>query len=104
MESVKTLVKEIKEGLAQQSSSQKDEIRVMRAMLNDPTYKVDVYGKTGIEGQYCPYEESRTMVANIIKDTTKFINTKIHRLKNISHVLSGFSNISFSKNSFIDNI
>ena len=33
MESVKTLVKEIKEGLAQQSSSQKDEIRVMRAML-----------------------------------------------------------------------
>ena len=44
-------------------------------MLNEPDFKVDVYGKSGVEGQYCPYEESRIMVSNIIKDTTK-ISTK----------------------------
>lgn len=74
-ETVKELIEEINKTRTQTSASAKDETRVMRAMLNDPTYKVDVYGKTGIEGQYCPYEESRTMIANIIKSTTK-INAK----------------------------
>ena len=43
----------------------------MNAMLNDPEFKVDIWGRNGIEGQYCPYDEARSMVANIIKDTTK---------------------------------
>lgn len=71
MESVKQMVEEINATRSQTSASNKDEQRVMKAMLNDPTYKVDVWGRSGIEGQYCPYEEARAMVANIIKDTTK---------------------------------
>lgn len=65
------LIKEINDTRTQTSASAKDEVRVMKAMLNDPTFKVDVYGRSGVEGQYCPYEDARAMVQNIIKDTTK---------------------------------
>lgn len=68
---VKELVANIEESRTQTSANAKDENRVMRAMLNDPTFKVDVWGRNGIEGQYCPYEEARILVANIVKDTTK---------------------------------
>ena len=69
--SVLNLIKEINDTRTQTSASAKDEVRVMRAMLNDPTFKVDVYGRSGVEGQYCPYDEARSMVSTIIKDTTK---------------------------------
>lgn len=68
---VQALVDEINTTRTQTSANTKDENRVMRAMLNDPTFKVDIWSKNGIEGQYCPYNEARTLVANIIKDTTK---------------------------------
>ena len=67
MESVKDLVKEIDKTRTQASASTKDEVAVMRAMLNDPTYKVDVYTKKGVEGQYCPHDEAVNLAANIIK-------------------------------------
>lgn len=75
MDTVRQLVNEINTTRTQTSASAKDEVRVMKAMLNEPDFKVDVYGKSGVEGSYCPYEESRMMVANIIKDATK-ISTK----------------------------
>jgi hypothetical protein len=68
--SVKALIKEINETKTQISASAKDEQRVMRAMLNDPTFKVDIYGKGGVKGQYCPYDDARQMISSIIKDTT----------------------------------
>lgn len=71
MESVKNLIEEINNTRSQTSASVKDEVRIMRAMLNDPTYKVDVWSRSGIQEQYCPYDEARSMIANIIKDTTK---------------------------------
>ena len=72
---VKALIKEIAETRTQSSANAKDEVRVAQAMLNDPSYKVDVYSKKGVIGQYCPYDESRAMCASIIKDTTK-VSTK----------------------------
>lgn len=72
---VRELVNEINETRTQTAASSKDEVRVMQAMLNDKSFVVDVYGNKGIKGQYCPYEESRAMIANIIKDTTR-INSK----------------------------
>lgn len=75
MDTVRALINEIDSTRTQTSASAKDEVRVMKEMLNCPDFKVDVYGKSGVEGQYCPYEESRIMVSNIIKDTTK-INAK----------------------------
>lgn len=68
---VRSLIEDINATRTQASASAKDEIKVMRAMLNDPTYKVDVYGKSGVEGQYCPYDEARAMVSSILKDTTR---------------------------------
>lgn len=70
-ESVKSLVKEIKTGLSQTSSSSKDEIRVMKAMLSDPTYEVDIYSKEGVTGTYNPCKEFRGMCASIISSVAK---------------------------------
>lgn len=77
---VKALIKEINDTRTQISTSVKDEQRVMRAMLNDPTFKVDVYGKNGVESQYCPYEDSRDMIASIIKDTTHMSSKEAEEL------------------------
>ena len=79
---VTELIGEINSSRTQTSASSKDENRVMRAMLNDPTFKVDVWSKNGIEGQYCPYEESRTMIANIIKTTTHISSNEATELAN----------------------
>lgn len=69
--SVESLVKEIRDGLTQKNSSQKDEIRVMQAMLNDTSFKVDVYSNNGKEGEYCPAEDFKGMVSSIVASATK---------------------------------
>lgn len=82
MESVKELVARIDKERTQTSASRQDELAVMTAMLNDPTYKVDVYAKDGVVGQYCPYEESRSIIASILKDTTKISSPEATELAN----------------------
>lgn len=77
---VKELIADIAETRTQTSANSKDEVRVAQAMLNDPTYKVDIYTKKGVVGQYCPYEESRAMCAAIIKDTTKVSSKEAEEL------------------------
>ena len=71
MENVKLLVKDIKENLDKKTASQKDERSVMKAMLNDPNFKVGVYSKAGKVDEYSPYEDSRKLFANVISTTTK---------------------------------
>jgi len=71
MNNVKELVKGIKAGLKQVSTSVKDEELVMRTMLNDKSYKVDVYSNKGKEGTFCPAEEARELAANIIHGAAK---------------------------------
>ena len=68
---VKAIINDIKKNLSQQSSSSKDEERVMQAMLNDKEYKVGVYNSTGKVDDYCPSEDARKMSASIIQSTTK---------------------------------
>lgn len=63
---VKELVSNIRENLNQKGASAKDEVRVMRAMLNDPAYKVGVYSKEGKTGEYSPYEDSRKIVTSVL--------------------------------------
>lgn len=67
---VMNLVNDIDQSRSQRSASAKDETRVMRAMLNDPEFVVDIYAKQGVVGHYCPYEDARSMAANIVKNTT----------------------------------
>lgn len=71
MSETMNLVKEIKEGLSQTSASCKDELKVMKSMLNDKDYVVDVYNNDGVVGQYSPYEDARTMVSSIISSAAK---------------------------------
>ena len=65
------LVNEIKDNLSQVSSSNKDEIRVMQAMLNDTNYEVGVYSNTGLKETYNPAKDFRGMLSGIISSTTK---------------------------------
>lgn len=71
MKSVNEIVKEIQATRTQQSASNKDEVAVMRAMLNDTEYSVDIYGAQGKEGQYCPSADARDMLAGQIHKTVK---------------------------------
>lgn len=79
---VRELVKSIDQNRTQVSASAKDEVAVMRAMLNDPTYKVDVYGKSGVEGQYCPNEEAKALAANILKGAANLTGNEAAELAN----------------------
>ena len=74
MENVKELIKDIKTNLSQVSSSQKDEVRIMRAMLNDKDFEVDIYEKEGKVGTYCPAKDVRNMISNVISSTAKITN------------------------------
>jgi len=80
MEQVKDILKDIKSTLTQTSQSQKDEVRVMRAMINDRDYEVDVYGKTGKEGTYNPAKSLRGMVASVVASTTKVPQVEAEKL------------------------
>lgn len=68
---VKELIKQFQEERTQSGANAKCEVEVMRAMLNDPEYKVDVYGNNGIEGQYCPREDAVSIITNALKNTAK---------------------------------
>lgn len=48
------------------TASKKDETRVMKAMLNDNTYSVDVYAGTGKIGEFNPSKEMRAMCTSIL--------------------------------------
>lgn len=74
------LIKEIKEGLTQTSSSQKDEVRVMQSMLNDKDYVVGVYGKEGKKEDYSPSADYRKMISNVITGTTKMKKEEAEQL------------------------
>lgn len=69
MENYKSIKNEIKSNLTRKCASRKDEIIVMKAMLNDPDFKVTMYGKD--DGEYSPFEDSRSMMAHVISETTK---------------------------------
>lgn len=74
------LLAEIKGGLSQVSSSQKDEVKVMQCMLNDREYTVGVYGKDGKKAEYYPAFEYRTMISNAIVGTTKIKKEEANQL------------------------
>lgn len=71
MKTVQEIVTEIQTTRTQQSASGKDEIAVMRGMLNDTGYVVDLYGSQGKTGVYCPSEDARGMLANQIHKAAK---------------------------------
>ena len=71
MTKVSELLAEIQETHKQVSSSQKDEVRVMQAMLNDTSYEVGVYAKSGKVGTYNPAQDFKAMQSRIVSSVTK---------------------------------
>lgn len=70
MTSAYDIIKEVRDGVTQCSSSKKDEITVMQAMMNDTNYSVDVYSKGGKTDEYYPSRELRKVVSNVVAATT----------------------------------
>lgn len=66
---VNDLINDIKSNIKQASASNRDEVRVMRAMLNDTSFMVSTYSNTGVE-QHCPAQNFRNMLSNIVSSTT----------------------------------
>ena len=80
-EKVLDLVKEIRGGSdTAKPSSQKDELRVMQAMLNDRDFKADVWGKNGVEGQVCPAQEARDMISSVMSSAANIPSAEAVKL------------------------
>ena len=86
MNTVQSLVKEIKDGLSQVSSSAKDEVRVMQAMLNDTEYEVGVYTNSGFKENYNPAKDFKGMLSGVIASTTKISKEEASSLANAHEV------------------
>lgn len=71
MDKVQELVKGIKESISQTTSSRKDEIAVTKAMLNDTTYEVGVYGKDGQVETFNPSSAMRSFLATGMSKAAK---------------------------------
>ena len=83
-ENVKKLMGEIQEVTAKQkAASRVDEIRVMKAMLNDPSFKVSIYDKNkGLVGTRCPREEATKFVASTTSAITGLDQAQATELAN----------------------
>lgn len=79
-EKLTELLTDIKSGLSQVGASHKDEVRVMRAMLSDPSYEVDIYGKDGVEGTYNPAKDFRNMCASVMSNAAKIPQAEAAKL------------------------
>lgn len=77
---VKSLIEEISTNLSQVSSSRKDEIRVMQAMLSDTSYEVNVYNKDGVESTYAPAKDFKDMCSSVIANAAKIPMAEAEKL------------------------
>lgn len=82
MENAKEVIKEVKDSVNQRKASRKDEITVMKAMINDPDYTVKTYDKDGQTEEYYPGREFRRVVTNVVASTTKITNREAAELVN----------------------
>lgn len=78
---VTALVNDIKTHLTQKSASTRDEVRVMKAMLNDRNFQYSEYSNSGVT-QHCPATEFRGMMANIVSSTTHMPKAEAETLVN----------------------
>ena len=81
MEDAREVIEAVKGAVSQHYSSRKDEITVMKAIINDPNYSVEVYDKDG-KSDYFPAKEFRRVVSNAVAATTKISNKEAVELVN----------------------
>lgn len=71
METVNELLSIINNGPSTCTASKKDELKVMKALMNDTSYNVDVYGANGKERSFNPSTELRDMCASVFSSAAK---------------------------------
>ena len=74
MENAKEVIESVKGTVSQHYASRKDEVTVMKAIINDPNYSVDIYEKGGNIEEYFPAKEFRRVISNAVAATTKIPN------------------------------
>lgn len=68
---LQAIITDIRKKSKQISINKVDEVRVMKAMLNDGEYSIGVYDKSqGYIGQHCPHDDAIKFVKNVIQDAT----------------------------------
>lgn len=77
---VADLLNEIQTNHKQVSASQRDEVRIMQAMLNDTSYEVGVYAKSGKVDTYNPAKDFKSMQTNIVASVTKISKDEASKL------------------------
>ena len=99
MEKFQEVFNDVKNGVKQKSSSKKDEIIIMKALMNDTEYSTKIYGtKDGVDIHF-PSQELRKVVANAVSDITKIPNKEATELvKNYEFTKSDAQTmVNFSK-------
>ena len=66
-----SIIDEIKSTAKQISINKVDEVKVMKSMLNDKNYKIEIFDKNeGYIGDKCPAEEATQFISNVIQVAT----------------------------------
>ena len=71
MEKVNELLEIINKEAGTCTASKKDEVRVMKALMNDATYEVDVYGNDGKEDTINPSKTLRSFCSSVLTNAAK---------------------------------
>lgn len=79
METVQEIISQLQNAKTT-TSSKKDELRVMRAMLNDTNYKVAAYNSSGEVSFICPSEIIRNTCASVMAGVTKMSMAEANHL------------------------
>lgn len=82
MEKFQEVFDTVKSGVKQKSSSRKDEVTIMKALMNDTNYSTKIYGTlNGIDTHY-PSKDLRKVVTNAISEITKIPKREAAELVN----------------------
>ena len=80
MEKVKELLEIINKESGTCTASKKDEVRVMKSLMNDTSYEVDVYGTNGKEGTLNPSQTLRSFCSSILTNVAKIPGVEAEHL------------------------
>lgn len=85
------------------TKSQRDELNIMRAMMNDTSYSVGVYDANGLIGQYCPALAFRKSLSNIISNSMDIpLQEAQHHINNYEFKYSDAMNMIWFSKEFIN--
>lgn len=80
MEKVKELLEIINKEAGTCTASKKDEVRMMKSLMNDDSYEVDIYGNDGKEGTINPSNTLRSFCSSILTNVARIPTVEANHL------------------------